>query len=86
VIFAGEKVRPEDVGENPDLAQSESAGAYRVLDIEALVRAKLIAFRDKDRTHLRDLIDVGIIDATWPGRLPPELASRLQALLDTPNG
>jgi hypothetical protein len=86
VIFAQEKVRPEDIAENPDVAQSESAGAYRVLNIEALVRIKLIAFRDKDRTHLRDLIDVGIIDATWPQRFPPELGSRLQALLDTPNG
>jgi hypothetical protein len=86
VLFAGEKVRPEDVGETPDVTQSESAGAYRVLAIEALVRTKLIAFRDKDRTHLRDLIDVGIVDATWPGRFAPELAARLQALLDTPNG
>jgi len=86
VIFAREKVRPEDVAEIPDVAQSESAGAYRVLNIEALVRTKLIAFRDKDRTHLRDLIGVGIVDATWPRRYPPALASRLQSVLDTPNG
>jgi hypothetical protein len=47
---------------------------------------KLTSFRDKDRMHLRDLIDVGLIDAMWPARLPPELASRLQGLLDNPNG
>jgi hypothetical protein len=47
---------------------------------------KLTSFRDKDRTHLRDLIDVGLVDASWPARLPDELASRLQALLDTPEG
>ena len=47
---------------------------------------KLIAWRDKDRTHLRDLIEVGLIDGTWPGRLPPPLAARLQSLLDNPNG
>jgi hypothetical protein len=47
---------------------------------------KLIAWRDKDRTHLRDMIGVGLIDATWPARFPPPLADRLQQLLDNPNG
>jgi hypothetical protein len=37
-----------------------------VLALDALVRIKLTAFRDKDRVHLRDLID-----ATWLMRLPP---------------
>jgi len=32
------------------------------------------------------LIGVGQIDQTWPARLPPELAARLQQLLDNPNG
>ena len=41
---------------------------------------KLTSFRDKDRTHLRDLIDVGLLDATWPARFPPELAARLQGV------
>jgi hypothetical protein len=50
------------------------------------VRIKLTAFRDKDRTHLRDLIDVGLIDATWCSRYPAFLAARLQALFDTPGG
>ncbi len=49
-------------------------------------RMKLIAWRDKDRTHLRDLIGVGLIDATWPARLPAPLGARLQQLLDDPNG
>jgi hypothetical protein len=47
---------------------------------------KLTSFRDKDRTHLRDLIGVGLIDQTWPVQLPPALATRLQQLLDNPNG
>ena len=37
---------------------------------------KLTAWRDKDRTHLRDMIQVGLLDATWPARLPPPLAER----------
>jgi hypothetical protein len=41
---------------------------------------------DKDRTHLRDLIRVGLINATWPARFPAPLGARLQQLLDDPNG
>jgi hypothetical protein len=47
---------------------------------------KLMPNRDKDKTHLRDLIGVGLIDSTWAARIPPELAARLQHLLDTPDG
>lgn len=43
------------------------------------VRMKLIANRDKDRTHLRDFIEVGLIDATWPAKFPPELARGFRA-------
>jgi hypothetical protein len=57
-----------------------------VLGFEALVRMKLTSFRDKDRTHLRDMIEVGLLDRSWPARLPVELASRLQELLDNPEG
>ena len=40
----------------------------------------------KDRTHLRDLIGVALIDVTWPARFSPPLGERLQQLLDDPNG
>lgn len=86
VVFAGERVRPHEPEPNPDVTESEDAGEYRVLSLGALVRVKLTAFRDKDRTHLRDLIEVGLVDAGWLGRLPPPLATRLKQLLDTPDG
>jgi hypothetical protein len=87
VLFAGELVKATDLGPSPDVSEGEfSGGGYRVLNLEALVRMKLISFRDKDRTHLRDMIGVGLIDATWPARLLPELGARLQELLDDPNG
>ena len=70
----------------PGVDESERAAEFQVAALAALVRMKLIAWRDKDRTHLRDLIQVGLIDGTWPGRLPPPLAARLQSLLDNPNG
>jgi hypothetical protein len=86
IVFAGEKVRPEYSQSAPDVAEAEPAASYRVLMLEALVRMKLTSFRDKDRTHLRDLLEVGLIDETWCRRLPPELATRLQQLVDTPYG
>jgi hypothetical protein len=59
---------------------------FRLLSLEALVRMKLTYYRDKDRTRLRELLDVGLVDSTWPGRFPPELAARLQAILNNPEG
>jgi hypothetical protein len=35
---------------------------------------------------VRDMLDVELIDASWTGRFPPELAERLQHLIDTPEG
>jgi hypothetical protein len=86
VIFAGEKVRPQELLPNPDVSEATEADHFRVLTLEALVQIKLTAFRDKDRTHLRDLLEVGLIDASWGQRFPPELAARLQSLVDTPGG
>lgn len=86
VIFANEMVREGEAAANPDVAASETAGAYRVLALEALVQIKLTAFRRKDQVHLLDMIGVGIIDASWVAKYPPELGARLQSLLDDPNG
>jgi hypothetical protein len=86
LIFANEKVRPQEALANPDVTDSEKGDHFRVLSLEALVRIKLTAFRDKDRVHLRDLIDVGLVDGQWKSRLPAELGQRLQSLLDTPQG
>jgi hypothetical protein len=86
VIFANEKVREESVEVAPDVTESEPGATFRVLALEALVRMKLTANRRKDQVHLEDFIEVGLIDATWPARFPPELAARLQHILDTPDG
>jgi len=86
VIFAGEKVRAEYVQPAPDVAEAELTESFRVLSLAALVRMKLTSFRLKDRVHLLDMLGVGLLDATWPARFPPELAVRLQELLDNPEG
>jgi hypothetical protein len=86
LLFAREKVRESDPVESPEIATIDDPAGFRVLTLESLVRMKLLANWDKDRTHIRDLIGVGLIDRSWLAKLPPELAERLQAILDTPDG
>jgi hypothetical protein len=86
VVFAGEKVRPEYADVAPTVGESDVFGTMRVVSLPALVRMKLTSFRDKDRMHLRDLIDVELVDPTWVAQLPPILGERLRILLDTPEG
>ncbi len=86
LLFAGEKVSPSYLTAVPDLTESEPSPAFRVVSLEALVRMKLESNRDKDRTHVRDLIGVGLIDDSWPDRFPPPLSDRLRGILATPDG
>lgn len=84
ILFAGERVKQNDIEPSPDVAVSENLAHFRVISLEALVRMKLTSYRYKDRTHLLDMLDVGLIDASWRARYAPELASRLQHLIESP--
>ena len=86
VVIAGEKVRPSYPLPAPDVTEAARPDAFQVVALESLVRMKLTSFRRKDQVHLMDLLDVGLIDAMWPARLPADLAGRLQQLIDTPDG
>jgi hypothetical protein len=86
LLFVGERARPDHPLPAPEIETIDDPSNFRVMQLESLVLMKLMSNRDKDRTHLRDLIDVGLIDQTWPAKFPTELASRLQHLLDTPEG
>ena len=86
LLFANEKVRESYPVPTADVTEQEQADDYCIASLEALVRMKLNAFRDKDKTHLRDLISLSLIDASWLQRLVPEHAARLQQLLDDPDG
>lgn len=86
IIFAGERVRSEDPVPAPDVNESEVTGSIRAVALEPLVKMKLTSYRKKDQVHILDMIDVGLIDETWPSRLPAELSPRLKELLDNPEG
>ncbi len=85
VLWAGEKVRPHYAAPVPDVSESARPGRFQVVALEALVRMELAAFRNEDCVSLRDMLDVGLIDATWTSRFSPDLAARLQQLIDTPD-
>ena len=86
ILFAGEKVRDDDLSAAPTMDEAEEDAAFRVVTLEALVRMKLTSYRRKDQVHLLDMIGIGLIDDTWPQRYPGDLGERLQQLLDDPDG
>jgi hypothetical protein len=86
LIFSGEKTRPDHLLAAPEIQTVDDPANFRVITLDSLVLMKLMSNRDKDRMHLRDIIGVGLIDRSWLAKLPPELADRLQQILDTPDG
>ena len=86
IVFANEKVKADNVAPTADVDERITAEDYEIVDLIPLVRMKLTSFRDKDRTHLRDMISIGLIDSTWPAKFESALADRLQQLLDDPEG
>ncbi len=86
VIYAGEKVRPDSAAASPDVTDSQRPDQFRIIALESLVKMKLTSYRRKDQVHLLDMLDVGLIDASWPARFPADLGARLQHVIDTPEG
>src|SRR5438128_9874772 len=64
VVFALENIHQDDLIPAADVSESETTPTFRLVKLEALVRMKLTAFQDKDRTHLRDLLEIGLLDAS----------------------
>ncbi len=84
ILLAERKVRPEYISATPKVIDSQSIEGKQIVSLLELIRMKLNSYRLKDRTHLMDMIQVGLIDSTWPKRFEPELAARLQTLIDNP--
>ncbi len=78
LIWADENIRPSYTVPSPKVEESErDPEGFCVLSLAALVRMTLTSFRDIDRVHVADLLEVGLIDRGVRASLPPELASRL---------
>jgi hypothetical protein len=85
LLFSGEKTRPDHLLPAPEIQTVQDPDNFRVVTLDSLLLMKLMSNRDKDRTHIRDLIGVGLIDSSWLPQLPPELAVRLKDILDHPD-
>jgi hypothetical protein len=82
VVWAGEKVRPDYDYPSPGLDQrQELSPGINVVSLAGLIQMKLLANRDQDRLHLRDMIDVGLVGRDILNQLPKPLADRLESLL-----
>jgi len=82
LVWAGEKVRPGHEFPAPGVDERETLSpGLRVVSLAGLVRMKLLADRDQDRVHLRDMIDVGLVGRGMLAGLPAALAEHLEALL-----
>lgn len=86
LVFCGQMIRANDLDPNPDMEPLTRANDFSTISFESLVKMKLNSFRDKDRMHLRDMISLGMVDASWLSRLPEAYQARLSKLLDDPNG
>ena len=84
IVLANQRVRPHDHEPNPDVEPTELGTEIRTLPLERLVRMKLNSYRLKDRVHLLDMIQVGLVDRAWVARFPEVLGSRLADLIDNP--
>ncbi len=85
LLFSGEKTRPDHTLPAPEIQTVNDVDNVPVITLESLVTMKLMSHRLKDRVHLQDMIGVGLIDASWLAKLPPDLGVRLKHILDTPD-
>jgi hypothetical protein len=82
LLWAGEKVTADSPLPSPAIEDRQLLEPGKaVVSLAGLVRMKLVANRDQDRVHLRDLIDVGLVGRDFLTDLPADLAGRLEALL-----
>lgn len=86
LVWAGEKVRLDSVLPAPTIQERQRLeSGTSVIALPALVKMKLTSFRTRDRVHLRDMIDVGLITRDAMDDLPPELAARLELVFAEPD-
>jgi hypothetical protein len=86
LLFTNERVKENDLLASPRLELTTTVSDRKLLELEPFVNMLLASYRSVDRLSLRDLLEVGLIDATWLDRLPEVLRPRLQQLLDDPDG
>jgi len=78
IVWANELVRPQQLQPAPSIDESElDPQGFRVVNLAALVRMKLTAFRLIDKVHIQDLMKMKLIDSAVRLQLPEALHKRL---------
>jgi Uncharacterised nucleotidyltransferase len=81
LIWADTLIRPSYPAASPSVKETaRDPDGFAVLDLPALVRMKLTSFRDIDRVHIADLLEVGLIDEKVRATLPTVLTDRLNQI------
>jgi len=84
LIWADERVRPSYAYPAPSVEEAvRDPEGFLVIDFVALVRMKLTSNRDIDRVHIRDMLDVGLVDEAVRSALPDTLRDRLKTIEDS---
>lgn len=80
ILVALEKVKLSDSVVTPDVDEYITIDNIRYANVNALVRMKLTAYRNKDKGHIDLLIEQGIVTLEEIALLPATLGARLLEL------
>ncbi len=78
LLFAGERVRSDDLEVVPDSHPEHSPRGFMIATVADLVHMKLTSFRLKDQVHIQDLDQAGLITPEIEQTLSATLLARLQ--------
>lgn len=85
VLFAGEQLDSRHPIPTPDLSDVHRArDGFAVIGLRSLLIMKLNANRLKDKVHIQDMLELGMIDQTLRDSLPDELRRRLDDIISKP--
>ena len=77
LLFAGERVRPDDLEAVPFSLPEQSPGGFMIAPVVDLVHMKLTSFRLKDQVHIQDFDHAGLITPEIEQTLSASLLARL---------
>jgi len=78
LLFAGERVRPDDLEVVPYSLPEQSPRGFMIAPVVDLVHMKLTSYRLKDQVHIQDLDHAGLITPEIEQTLSAALLARLE--------
>lgn len=85
VHFAGERLCSHASAIAPPVKAGVTRDGVPALDLKELLILKLATFRNIDRVHIRDMLNVDLIDDAVAEQIPQELRPRLEEIRADPD-